>query len=107
MNTELVEQEVKDESPEGQLFDLISATIKNISGTNITSSSEMVDVLLDIANLATKIEETANNLTAQYLRSLLCLSFYEEKYGVERPPKGWIASSVVGEQVVNIIGKEG
>ena len=91
MDTAEVEEVI---SPEEELFSLIAKTINGISGTNITPSSEMVDVLLDISNLVTKIEEGANAVTAQYLRTLFLLAYYEEKYGVERPDKDWKPSTL-------------
>lgn len=46
--------ETQERSAKEEALDLIAATITNISGTNITTTSEVIDVLLDIANLINK-----------------------------------------------------
>lgn len=56
--TETLTQETKDAAESDAYTDamaLIEATMRDISGTSITNSSAMVDVLLDIRNYIDKI----------------------------------------------------
>lgn len=81
----------------GKALSLIQTTITNISGTNITTSSDMVDVLLDLRKYLNLIHEGAKNAIALWSTGLEMLDFYKEKFGPVEIPEGWEPSWARGE----------
>lgn len=80
-------------SSEEEFFALLHITIDNISGTQITTSSEMVDVLLDLRSLFAETKEKNRQTSKQFLAMLSqqrrVIDFYEESFGEVTIPEEW------------------
>lgn len=80
-------------SVDEKFFALVHITMNSISGTQITPTSEMVDVLLDLRSLMVAYKEQQKKVTKTMLEMLQyqrrTIDFYTEQYGEVEIPAEW------------------
>ena len=76
-------------TPSEQVRTLILQTINDIKGTSITSTSGVVDVLLDLQNLALTWDKHHKEALRILGSSCLRVAYYEDTFGVLEIPEDW------------------
>jgi hypothetical protein len=76
-----------------EFYAILHITLSNISSTQITPSSEMVDALLDLRELHIKAAEQQKEFTIALLDTITqarnVLDYYEERFGEVDIPEDW------------------
>lgn len=80
-------------STDEEFFALVHITMDNISGTQITPTGDMIDVLLDLRSLMIDYKGHHKQITKSLLEMLRdqkhFLDFYREKFGDVEIPEDW------------------
>jgi hypothetical protein len=76
-------------TPREQALELIQTTINNISRTNNTPSSDIVDVLLDLQQAIKQISDTTTGAMKLWMHGQHIIDWYAETYGPADIPEGW------------------
>lgn len=96
MTTEIDDTPTTDIADEPTPFEhgmaLIDQTLADISGTSITQSSSMVDVLLDLRGCLQKTDEAVRLAVKIWATAARSLHFYKETFGDLEVPEDWMPS---------------
>ena len=80
-------------STDEEFFALLHITMDNISGTQITPTGDMIDVLLDLRSLFVDYKEQHKNVVKSMMEMLQyqrrTVDFYTEQYGEVEIPEEW------------------
>lgn len=86
-------EDLKKPTPYQSAIMTIERTIKDVSGTSITSSNAIVDVLLDIMNDVQHMQSFTSTIARIMQNNRRRLDYYEDTFGkVDDVPDGWMPS---------------
>lgn len=89
---ELIE-ELKKPTPYQSAIMAIERTINDVSGTSITSSNAIVDVLLDIMNDVQHMQRFSSTIARIMGSQRRKLDYYEDTFGkIDEVPNDWMPS---------------
>jgi len=82
-------EELDKPTPYESALTRIEQTMNDVIGTSITSSSGVVDVMLDLRNDLERLNAGMDTLARVVRLQENTLEFYEENFGPVEVPEGW------------------